>query len=69
MANGFIVTEKDWENMTPAQQSWMTFNAVQSMDKRVECLEDKKWINSGCAFIGGIIGGLAFSVAKYLGVK
>ena len=69
MANGFVVTEKDWENMTPAQQSWMTFNAVQAMDARVKKLESKKWINSGCAIIGGIIGGIVWNILKLLGVK
>lgn len=64
MANGFVVTEKDWENMTPAQQSWMTFNAVQEMDKRVKELEARKWINSACSFLGGVVGGVAFNLAK-----
>jgi hypothetical protein len=69
MANGFIVTKEDWENMTPDQQSWMTFNAVQAMNDRVSCLEKKKWVNSSCAVIGGIIGGIGFSIAKALGWK
>jgi hypothetical protein len=69
MANGFIVTKEDWENMTPEQQGWMTFNAVQSMDARLCKLENKKWVNSGCAVIGGAIGGFLFSLFKLLGVK
>ncbi len=69
MANGFIVTKEDWENMTPEQQKWMTFNAVQSMDLRLSKLENKKWLNSGCAVIGGAIGGFLFSLLKSLGVR
>jgi hypothetical protein len=57
MANGFVVTKEDWERMTPAQQSWMTYNAVQNMDDRVQKLENRKWLNSGCSFTGGVIGG------------
>ena len=66
MSNGFIVNEKDWENMTPAQQSWMVFNAVQAMDERVQKLESKSWIFSVYSFIGGVVGGIAFNVAKVL---
>jgi hypothetical protein len=69
MANGFVVTKEDWENMTPDQQSWMTFNAVQAMDDRISCLEKKRWINSGCAVMGGAIGGFLFSLLKLLGIK
>jgi hypothetical protein len=69
MANGFIVTKEDWENMTPDQQSWMTFNAVQSMDARLCALEKKRWFNSGCAVLGGAIGGFLFSLMKLFGVK
>jgi len=69
MANGFIVTKEDWDKMTPEMRSWMTFNAVQAMVKRVESLEGKKWINSGCAVAGGAIGGFLFSLLKSIGVK
>jgi hypothetical protein len=65
MANGFIVTKDDWEHMTPAQQGWMTFNAVQDMNKRVECLENRPIVDKCFAFAGGIIGG-AFAA---LGIK
>lgn len=69
MANGFIVTKEDWDHMTPEQRDWMVFNAVQSMNVRLNKLENKKWINSGCAVVGGAIGGFLFSLLKLLGVK
>jgi len=69
MANGFMVTKEDWGHLTPEQQSWMTFNAVQEMNKRLTKLENKRWFNSACSFGGGVIGGFAFAVAKALGVK
>lgn len=65
MANGFVVTKEDWEHMTPAQQSWMTFNAVQSMDERVKRLEKRSVFDRGCSAVGGFIGG----AAAYLGIK
>lgn len=69
MANGFKVTKEDWKAMEPEQRDWMTFNAVQDMNARLTKLENKKWINSSCALIGGAIGGMAFSFLKALGVK
>ncbi len=69
MANGFKVTKEDWKAMEPEQRDWMTFNAVQSMNARLTKLENKRWFNSVCSFGGGIVGGLAFAVAKALGVK
>jgi hypothetical protein len=65
MANGFVVTKEDWEHMTPAQQGWLTFNAVQELDKRVRVLEDRPFVDKCFAAAGGIIGG----AMAYLGLK
>jgi hypothetical protein len=67
MPSGFIVTKEDWEHMTPGQQSWMTFNAVQTMNARLTKLENRRWFNSGCAVVGGAIGGFVFSLLKSIG--
>ena len=70
MANGTIIfDEKDWQNISPEQRDRLIYNTLVSMDKRLKTIEGKKWFNSGCAFIGGIIGGLAFTVAKSLGIR
>jgi hypothetical protein len=62
MPNGFmVITEKDWENATPDQRSWMTFNTLQSVDKRLGKLEGRRWYDKTSSFAGGILGGaLAF---------
>lgn len=65
MANGFVVTKDDWDHMTPAQQSWMTFNAVQAMDDRVKKLEGRSLYDKFYAGIGGVIGG----ACAYIGLK
>lgn len=65
MANGFVVTKEDWEHMTPDQQSWMTFNAVQSMDDRVKKLECRSLFDKFYSGFGGVIGG----ACAYLGLK
>jgi len=59
MANGFIVTKDDWDNMTSQQQSWLTYNAVQEMNKRVERLEKRPFFDKCFAGLGGVIGGFA----------
>ena len=57
MANGFVVTEKDWEHFTPTQQNWMTFTAVQELDKRVNKLEKRPFVDKAVGFFGAVIGG------------
>jgi hypothetical protein len=66
MTNGvIIIKDKDWERATPEQRDWMIFNTLQSLDRRLEKLERRPWLDKGFAFIGGVIGGgLAF-----LGIK
>lgn len=60
MGNGFmIVNEKDWANANPDQRSWMLFNTMQSVNARLKALEDRKLFDRTCAFLGGIIGGVA----------
>lgn len=58
--NGFIVVEKDnWKNASPEERDAMVFNTLKSIDSRLKALEGKKWMNSGCSFLGGIVGGIA----------
>jgi hypothetical protein len=65
MANGFVVEKDDWEKMDQQAREWLTFNAVQDMNKRLTALENKRWVDKTCAFAGGIIGG----VCAYFGGK
>jgi hypothetical protein len=67
MSNGFVVTKEDWEHMTPAQQSWMLFNAIQALDSRVGALEKRPIADKCFAFLGGIIGGFAAALGIKLG--
>lgn len=69
MANGFIVTKDDWENMSPEQQSWMTFNAVQEMNKRVEKIEKRPLTDKCWSFAGGVIGGFLAAIGVSWGAK
>ena len=65
MANGFIVTKDDWEHMTPEQQGWMTFNAVQDLNRRMNIIECRPFWDKCASFLGGLIGGIAAA----LGIK
>jgi hypothetical protein len=65
MANGFVVTKEDWEHMEPKQQGWLMFNAIQSIDGRVEKLEKRPLMDKCFSFLGGVIGGFAAA----LGIK
>ena len=70
MANGTIIfDDKDWQNVSPEQRDRLIYNTLVSMDRRLKVIEGKKWVNSGCAVIGGVIGGILFNIAKLLGVK
>ena len=66
MSNGYMmITEKDWEKASEEQRSWMTFNTIQSMDKRLGKLEKRPIIDKVASFAGGILGG----ALAYLGIK
>jgi hypothetical protein len=64
--NGFmILKEKDWQGQTPEQRDWLIFNTLQNMDSRLKKIESKAWLDKGCSFLGGIVGG----AAAYFGIK
>jgi len=70
MANGknghrMILTEAEWKQLPEESRSWITFQTIHGLDQRVEVLEGKKRFDRLCAFMGGVIGG----VAAALGIK
>jgi len=68
IVNGFLVlNEKDWENMTPEQKEWATFNTLQSMNERLKTLEKRPFHDKCFSFMGGIIGGAAAAVGIKIG--
>ena len=69
MGNGFEISKDTWDHMPPEQRDWIMFETMQRMNSRLAKLESKKWINSGCAVIGGAIGGFLFSLLKSVGFK
>lgn len=69
MANGFKITQETWEHMPKEQRDWILYETVLSMRQDIEALKSKRWVYSGCAIIGGAIGGFLFSLLKFMGVK
>lgn len=70
MGNGTIIFgEKDWQEITPEQRDRLIYNTLVSMDKRLKVIEGRRWVNSGCAIVGGVIGGLMWSLGKALGIR
>jgi hypothetical protein len=60
MPNGFIViNEKDWEKATPEQRDWFIYSTLQAMNSRLKALEKKALFDKVCAFLGGVLGGVA----------
>lgn len=60
MGKGFLILdEKDWEDATPEQQSWMIFKTLRNMDQRLERLEH--W-NRCMSFFGGLLGGFIAAI-------
>ncbi len=59
--NGFLVdiSKEDWENLPPTQQSWLVYCAIQNLNHRVQCLENRKYFDKIASFLGGILGGIA----------
>lgn len=60
-----VITEESWAKIPEEEKSWLTYNTIQSMDRRIAKLEKGGVINKSLTFAGGIIGGIAF----WLGIK
>ena len=66
MSSGYmIINEKDWENASEEQRSWMVFNTIQNINVRLEKLEKRPIIDKALSLIGGVIGG----ALAYFGIK
>ncbi len=59
--NGFIVDipKEDWEGLPSAQQLWLVYCAIQNLNNRVQCLENRKYFDKIASFLGGVLGGIA----------
>jgi len=66
MEEGFLVlTEKDWEKMSPEQKGWASFNTMQRLHSRLCEIEKRPMTDKVYSLAGGVIGGFAAA----LGIK
>ena len=66
MPADMIITDKDWENATEEQRSWMLFNTMRDVNSRLERLEKRSFlVDKIYSFFGGILGG----ILAWLGIK
>jgi hypothetical protein len=62
--NGVTIDKEAWQRMDQEERDRLIFLALESIDKRLSCLENRKWMHSSIAFVGGVVGGIAFQVGK-----
>jgi len=59
------VSPERWKEMGENERTWLIYDSLITIDKRVTHLERGGWLHKGLAFTGGMIGG----AACYLGFK
>ena len=62
-----VVTEKSWEEMSDSERSWLVYRTLQSMDKRIQAIENKRWVDSAKILFGSMIGGAAAAIGINIG--
>jgi hypothetical protein len=60
-----IINEKRWKEMPDNERTWIIYDTLQYIDKRLTRLERRNLIHKAFAFAGGIIGG----AATFLGIS
>jgi hypothetical protein len=58
MANmKMVVNEERWKEFTEEEKSWMTYDTLRDISRRVKKLENRKLLDGAKSFAGGVIGG------------
>ena len=60
------IDKKTFFSMAPAEQNFLMYNAIISLEVRVTELERKNWIKSVYALIGGVLGGMLTYVGIHI---
>lgn len=61
------INEQRWQEFSEKEKSWILFDTLQDVNKRVKKLENRKFLDGAKSFAGGIIGGAAAIVGMKLG--
>lgn len=62
-----VVNEERWKKFSEEEKSWITYDTIQDINKRVRKLENRKFIDSAKSFAGGIVGGAAAIIGLKMG--
>ena len=68
MSEPKMTINKDrWKGFEEEEKSWILFDTMQDVNKRVRKLENRKFFDSAKSFAGGVIGGAAAVIGIKLG--
>lgn len=62
-----VVNEERWKEFSEEEKSWLTYDTLQDINKRVKKLENRKFFDSAKSFAGGVIGGAAAIIGMKIG--
>lgn len=62
-----VVNEERWKKFSQEEKSWITYDTLRDISKRVKKLENRKFIDGAKSFVGGLIGGAAAIIGIKLG--
>jgi len=65
---GDLITEEQWKGYPSDEREWLTFNFLQSLDRRLNNLEKRKWLDKASSFAGGVLGGV-LAVCTFIKLK
>ncbi|MGB2809124.1 MAG: hypothetical protein WBC22_15380 [Sedimentisphaerales bacterium] len=62
---GDLISKEQWRGYSSDEREWLTFNYLESIDRRLKKLETRKRFDTGISAIAGVIGGgVAFFASK-----
>lgn len=68
MSDAKMTINKDrWRGFEEEEKSWILFDTLQDINKRVRKLENRKFFDSAKSFAGGIVGGACAIVGLKIG--
>lgn len=62
-----IINEQRWKKFSDEERSWILFDTMQDINKRVRKLENRKFLDGAKSFAGGIVGGACAIIGIKLG--
>ena len=60
-----VMSPERWKGMDNDERTWLIYDTLAELNKRIKSLEDRKWWDGVKMFTGGIIGG----AAAFLGLR